>query len=108
MDERSSGGVRRRRKVRRLAANWAELHRQEDEAERSSPVAPLLGRLAFGVVVLPALAALWHLAWGERPGDLEWAALAIVGGAVLLWNADEWRAELRARWSRRRRDRRNA
>ena len=103
MDERTGSDHARRRKVRRLAANWAELHRQEDVAEQSNPVYPLIGRITFGVIVLPALGALWHLVWGEPVGDLEWAALAIVGVVLVAWRANEWRSDLRA-WLARRRD----
>ena len=53
----TSGGTARRREVRRRVANRAVLHRQEDEADRRSPAAPLLACVALRIAVRPAAAA---------------------------------------------------
>ena len=38
MTRRDAGSEARRAAARRMGANWTELHRQEDEAARSSPL----------------------------------------------------------------------
>lgn len=99
---RERGDAARARRPSRLAANWAELHRQEDEADASSPVGSILGSLGLRLLVLPTIGALWHLTLGEMPHDLEWTALGVVTAGLLAWHAGAWAPEVAAWWARRR------
>ena len=91
MRSRDPGPQARRAAARRLGANWTELHRQEEEAARSSPLHDYVYRYVPWLVIVTGAGAAWNLMDGATLGLVEWLALgapAVGGGA---WLVSAWR-----------------
>lgn len=77
--------------ARRLGANWTELHREEEEAARASPLHGYLRSLPW-LIGVAAAGGLWNLAQGATVTLGQLLALGTAGvGAAAAGGAMWWR-----------------
>jgi hypothetical protein len=73
-----------------MGANWTELHRQEDEAARSSPLHHYIFSYIPGVTLTVAGVGAWHLLRGEAVTILHLLALFVAALGGVAWVVVHW------------------
>lgn len=86
----------RRAAARRLGANWTELHRQDDEVARASPLHDFVFRYIPGVVLTTAGLGVWRLLRGEPLSLVQVLALSAASLGSAAWAGIAWVRRRRA------------